>query len=50
MQQADPKLVAASVDPAKGGVFTRSNGQRCRIDGAPRDDNGEWVLDMVEIG
>ena len=50
VQQADPKLVAASVDPAKGGVFTRSNGQVCRIDGAPRDDNGEWVLDMVEIG
>lgn len=50
VQQADPKLVAASVDPAKGGVFTRSDGQRCRIDGAPRDDNGEWVMDMVEIG
>jgi hypothetical protein len=45
---ADAKLQAAGVAPARGGILTRASGARLKIDGAPREDNGEWVLDLVE--
>ena len=49
VQVADPKLQKAGIALARGGILTRASGVRLKIDGAPREDNGEWRLDLVEV-
>lgn len=49
VQVADAKLVAAGIKPGKNGVFGRVQGRSLKIDSAPREKSGEWVLDLVEI-
>jgi hypothetical protein len=48
IQTADPALAAAGVRPRQGGILTLAGGERLKIDAAPRADNGEWVLDLVD--
>ena len=46
---ADEKLAEAGVSPVRGGIFTRPNGQRFTVDAAPVSENGEWMIDLVEL-
>jgi hypothetical protein len=48
------RVLASELDrPRQGGIFTatiRGVSRRLKIDAAPRADNGEWILDLVEVG
>lgn len=42
--------VAELAEPVDGGEFHAETGDRYKVMGAPRLDNGEWVMSLARIG